>query len=202
MGDSSAVRSSVSRLSTGIWRRPASVFLPRAEEQSIGGFGFQAWEFEDFDLEGAVRWDRRVITPAAPDTNKAGIIRTRDFDGFSGSVAGRWHLDQSNRVRAIVSRTFQSPAIEELFSEGPHLAAYSYEVGNAALDAERSWGGELEYQIETGGVSLTAAAFYYDIDGYIFAADTGELEYGPATRRATCRSTSTRDSTPDCWEPR
>jgi iron complex outermembrane recepter protein len=154
-------------------------FLPRAEEQSIGGFGFQAWEFENFDLEGAVRWDRREITPAAPDTNKAGIIRTRDFDGFSGSVAGRWHLDQSNRVRAIVSRTFQSPAIEELFSEGPHLAAYSYEVGNAALDAERSWGGELEYQIETGGVSLTAAAFYYDIDNYIFAADTGELEYGP-----------------------
>jgi len=154
-------------------------FLPHTEEQSIGGFGYQSWNLGRFDLEGAVRWDRRVVTPAYADTNKAGIIRTRTFNGFSGSASGSWHLDAHNRVRAIVSRTFQPPAVEELFSEGPHLAAYSYEIGDADLGAEHSWGSELEYQAGTDQLSLAVAAFYYDIDGYIFAADTGELEYGP-----------------------
>ncbi len=154
-------------------------FLPHTEEQSIGGFGYQSWKLGKFDLEGAMRWDRRVVTPAHADTNKAGIIRTRTFDGFSGSVSGNWHLGEHNRLRAIVSRTFQAPAVEELFSEGPHLAAYSYEIGDADLGAERSWGSELEYQIGTDRLSLAVAAFYYSIDGYIYAADTGEIEYGP-----------------------
>jgi iron complex outermembrane receptor protein len=154
-------------------------FLPRTEELSFGGFAHWTREFGPADLQGAVRWDRRVLTPASVDTNKAGVIRERVFDGLSGSVAVGWRLDPGNRIRATLMRTFQSPAVEELFSEGPHLAAYSYEVGNADLDPERSWGGELEYHLQAGGLSLALAAFRYEIDDYIFAADTGELEFGP-----------------------
>lgn len=154
-------------------------FLPRTEEESFGGFAFRSWDLGAMALEAAVRWDHRSITPASEEYNKAGFIRERNFDGASGSLAASWPFAENQRLRAIMSRTYQPPAIEELFSEGPHLAAYSYEVGNADLGAERSLGWELEYHLENERTHLKAAAFYYDIDGYIFAADTGELEYGP-----------------------
>ncbi|MCY3664932.1 MAG: TonB-dependent receptor, partial [Gemmatimonadetes bacterium] len=66
------------------------------------------------------------------------------------------------------------PGIEELFSEGPHLAAYSYEVGNGALDSERGLGLELfaDYHREKGHVHL--AVFRNAIDGYIFPKNSGE----------------------------
>lgn len=154
-------------------------FLPRTEEWSVGGFAYHKREYGGFDLEGALRWDHRTITPATADTNKTGVVRERDFGGVSGSVAGTWRLDEHQQLRATVTHTFQPPSLEELFSEGPHLAAYSYDVGNADLDVEQSWGAELEYRLESERVTATAAVFRYEIDGYIFAADTGELEYGP-----------------------
>ena len=71
-------------------------------------------------------------------------------------------------------RTFRAPGIEELFSEGPHLAAYSYEVGNGALDSERGLGLELfaDYDREKGHVHV--AVFRNAINGYIFPKNTGE----------------------------
>ena len=43
-------------------------------------------------------------------------------------------------------RTTRAPTIEELYNQGPHLAAYTYERGNHKLDAESGYGSELEYR--------------------------------------------------------
>ena len=45
-----------------------------------------------------------------------------------------------------VFRTTRAPTIEELYNQGPHLAAYTYEHGNHKLDAESGYGAELEYR--------------------------------------------------------
>ncbi len=45
-----------------------------------------------------------------------------------------------------VFRTTRAPTIEELYNQGPHLAAYTFERGNHKLDAESGYGAELEYR--------------------------------------------------------
>ena len=45
-----------------------------------------------------------------------------------------------------VFRTTRAPTIEELYNQGPHLAAYTYERGYHKLDAESGYGAELEFQ--------------------------------------------------------
>jgi iron complex outermembrane receptor protein len=57
-------------------------FLPRTDEQSLGGFGYKKWQLDAGDLEGALRWDRRVITPAERDSNKAGSSTRRFSKAF------------------------------------------------------------------------------------------------------------------------
>jgi iron complex outermembrane receptor protein len=43
-------------------------------------------------------------------------------------------------------RTTRAPTIEELYNQGPHLAAYTYERGYHKLDAESGYGAELEFR--------------------------------------------------------
>ena len=47
-------------------------------------------------------------------------------------------------------RTGRTPGIEDLFSDGPHLGSYSYEIGNPTLGLEKTLGLEssLQYQKE------------------------------------------------------
>ncbi len=45
-----------------------------------------------------------------------------------------------------VFRTTRAPTIEELYNQGPHLAAYTYERGYHKLDAENGYGAELEFR--------------------------------------------------------
>ena len=57
-----------------------------------------------------------------------------------------------------IFRTTRAPTIEELYNQGPHLAAYTYERGNYKLDAESGYGAELEYRAYGEYVSWRATA--------------------------------------------
>ncbi len=155
-------------------------FVPRTEETSLGAYLWDRWRPGRFELQAALRWDQRRVAPAVVDSNKAGVIRTRRFNGASASVSVAWPRDAAHGFGGSLTRSFQPPAIEELFAEGPHLAAYSYEIGNADLDSERGLGWELEYRLQLPSVHGTVAVFRYDVDGYVHAVDTGETEWGPS----------------------
>ncbi|SIO31151.1 TonB-dependent receptor [Fibrobacter sp. UWB11] len=45
-----------------------------------------------------------------------------------------------------IFRTTRAPSIEELYNQGPHLAAYTYERGYHKLDDESGYGAELEFR--------------------------------------------------------
>ncbi len=57
-----------------------------------------------------------------------------------------------------IFRTTRAPTIEELYNQGPHLAAYTYERGNHKLDAESGYGTEIEYRSYGELLSWRAAA--------------------------------------------
>ena len=134
---------------------------------------------------GPVRWmagvrgEFREVDPARREENKAGTIRRRSFAGTAASVAAAWAHGPSATTTFTVSRTFRSPGLEELFSEGPHLAAYSYEIGNADLESETGRGAELRFDWRGGRLGGSVTGFYDDYDGFIHPVDTGELEFGP-----------------------
>jgi iron complex outermembrane receptor protein len=94
-------------------------------------------------------------------------------------VAGAWTISPAWTIAAHALTTFEPPSVEQLFSEGPHLAAYSYEIGDADLGAERGFGAEIQARYEEGGTTATLALFVNRFQGYIFPRDTGELEVGP-----------------------
>ena len=156
-------------------------FTPPAEEYAGALFTYQEWEHGPWAINAALRVDARRVDPREErDSRRVGRIQTRDFAGVSAGLSNHYRASSGLTLGTTLMRTFRPPGLEELFSEGPHLAAYSYEVGNGALDSERGLGLEMfvDYHHEEGHVHL--AVFRNAIDGYIFPKNSGE----PSLRRA------------------
>ena len=151
-------------------------FTPATTEYAGAGFTYQEWNRGNWAAKGAVRFDVRRVQPREErHSNQVGRIQRRDFAGVSGGLSAHFRPVEALTLGTTLMRTFRAPGIEELFSEGPHLAVYSYEVGNGSLDSERGRGIELfaDYRHTRGHLRL--AVYRNDIDGFIFQRNTGML---------------------------
>lgn len=100
--------------------------------------------------------------------------RERTFDLGSGSFGAAWPFLDGYSVGATVSYAQRAPAIEELYSGGPHDATVTFDIGNPDFDKETSRNLELTLQKTTGMLRWKANLFRNNIDNYIFGriADT------------------------------
>jgi len=154
-------------------------WTPHTREFALAGFYLSQQDFDKITLQGALRYDIRRVEPFSPGTViQAGIVERRDFGGISGAVSGIYHLNDSVTTGATIMKTFRAPGIEELFSDGPHLAVYSYEIGNAELESENGFGSEFFTEYTTGKFKLSLALFQNQIDDYLIPTNTGEKEWG------------------------
>jgi iron complex outermembrane recepter protein len=127
------------------------------------------------NLEIGARYDWSSITPRDVRPGAAGV-RARTFGALSGSAAATWEVRQGVRFGASLARAFRTPSIEELFSDGPHLADYSYNIGNPDLAAEYGLGTDLFLRVTRPGLRLDGSVFRNAISNYIYHAPTGELD--------------------------
>ncbi len=153
-------------------------FITPTTESTFGGFAYHEASLGDARIQAALRFDHRLVRPEEADTNKAGVIRDRSFRGGSGAIAVQVPVIAGAVAGIQVSRTFRPPSIEELFAEGPHLAAYSYEIGNADLGSEHGLGLEASLRWGGGPVEGGVVVFRNEFDGMIAPLDSGELEFG------------------------
>ena len=170
----------------GIWfehRDYASggmTYTPETIEYSAAAYAFQERNFGRFNLQAALRYDYRHLSPE----EKSSIflpsdITSRNFSGPSGSLMGTWNIRTGMEIGTTVTLTHRSPIIEELYAEGPHLANFAYEIGNPGLSREHGWGNELFFRVSRDRYQLHVALFRNQMNNYIFPQDTGE----PSIRR-------------------
>lgn len=98
----------------------------------------------------------------------------RTFGSFSGSVGVLYATSHGLRLGANASRSYRTPDFNELYSDGPHLAAYSYDVGDPRLEQETGYGLDLFARVERPRLRAEIATFANRMQGYIFPRNTGE----------------------------
>ena len=154
-------------------------WTPHTREFALAGFYLSQRNFDKFTLQGAIRYDLRRSEPFRPGAVvRAGAVQRRDFNGFSGAASGIYHWTDRLSTGATLMKTFRAPGIEELFSDGPHLAVYSYEIGNAELGPENGYGTELFVKYADDRFRLNLALFRNQIQNYLVPMNSGEKEWG------------------------
>jgi iron complex outermembrane recepter protein len=153
-----------------------SIGTPPAQEWWGAGFFLQEAAVGALVLQVGGRYDWHRVAPRAPaGGSPIGDVRTRDFGSASASLGAVYDLGAGWRVGTSVARAYRTPSVTELFSEGPHLAAYSFEVGNPDLDAESGIGVDAFLRVARDDLRAELAFFRNSITNYIYHSNTGRV---------------------------
>jgi iron complex outermembrane recepter protein len=152
-----------------------------AQLASVAAFLYEELGRDPFRLQLGARYERTRISPDVNVRSRLEGVRERTFGAFSGSVAGLYTPMEGVTLGANVARAVRTPTIEELFSDGPHLASYRFEVGNPELRAEHGLGTDIFARAAFPRFRGELTLFRNAIDGYVFYVPTGEMD--PVERR-------------------
>ncbi len=158
------------------YRHDGLLATPDARRYNLAAFVFQEIDAGPLSLGGGARYDWTMADVEADDPNSdIGNVRDRTFGAASASLSALLKLSESLRVGTNLARAFRTPLIGELYSEGPHLAAYVYEIGNPDLDPEVGAGADLFLRINRKDARFELTGFYNVISGYIYSSETGKV---------------------------
>jgi iron complex outermembrane receptor protein len=170
---------------------------PAADTRSGGLFVYQEvplWTGVDPEsriprIQLGGRYDYYSVE-SRPEDAKFGPGRSRSFNNFSGSVGVSYPVTQVVTVAASAARAFRAPTVEELFSNGFHHAAGTYDIGNPDLKSETNQGFDAIVRAQSARITGQFSAYYNRVGNFIspdIVGDTaidheGELETVPLNR--------------------
>lgn len=146
----------------------AEAFVPPNKSRQYGLFTLQEFTAGNLDAEVALRFDTAEL--------RADILGiSRSFNNVSIAFGVGYHIGDL-KIGANLSRTGRAPAVEELFSNGPHIATQAFEVGDPLLKSERAWNGELYARYDSADTAFNLTLYTNRFDNFIYEAETGAVE--------------------------
>jgi iron complex outermembrane receptor protein len=125
-------------------------------------------------VTGAVTWQLGARAERQKITAEAGTGlpgRTHSLATFTGGAV--WRIVPGWLFTASLSANERAPNAQELFADGPHAGTGAYELGDPALEPERSTGLDVGLRKRVGRVTGEVSLFLNHFDGYIFEQATG-----------------------------
>ena len=144
----------------------AEAFVPPSLTRDLGIVLLEQRSFgQALGLELGLRIDEVKIDPEN--------LPAAQFTSLSGSASLRWDLNDELHLSAGLDHAERAPTAEELFSNGPHIATRSFEIGDAELDTEVANRLELGAHWHRQDWRVKAALYTTQFDRFIYLADTG-----------------------------
>ena len=150
-------------------------FTPPVDTSSLGVFWVGQRSFEDFEFEAGVRLESVELEPAVGDG--------KDFSTVSASLGAIVPLNATWTASVLADYSSRAPVGEELFSEGPHLATQSFEIGNPEIQDEQALNFSATLRGDGARWSFAGTVYYTSFADFIYQAATGEERDGLIVRR-------------------
>jgi iron complex outermembrane receptor protein len=152
---------------------------PSTDDVSAAAFVVEEAQLGGVRLQGGVRYDYARYAPRTRAFVRVGEVNTptepRTFGAVSGSLGALVDAGAGVQFGASAARAYRTPDFNELYSDGPHLAAYTYDVGNPRLGQETGLGGDLFVRVTRPRLRAEAAGFVNALSGYVYPRNTGLL---------------------------
>ncbi|HRQ64765.1 MAG TPA: TonB-dependent receptor [Xanthomonadaceae bacterium] len=153
-------------------------FVPASVTREIGFFVIEEKDFDPIKLEFGARLDEQRIRL----DDDSGRARHSLFSVSAGAI---WKLAEAWHLSLGLDRAQRAPTAEELFSDGPHIATQSFEVGDANLQRESANQVEFGVHFHSDRLDARFNTYYNRFNDFIFLADTDEIEDGLPLRQWT-----------------
>ncbi|OGB27680.1 MAG: TonB-dependent receptor [Burkholderiales bacterium RIFCSPLOWO2_02_FULL_57_36] len=144
--------------------------VPITKSSSVAGFLVEERDFGPIRASAGARLES---VKRRPDTSAG--LPDRDFKLGSYSIGGLWAFVPGYSFGPTLSIAQRAPAIEELYSNGPHEATRTFDIGDAGLHKETSRNIELTLQKTEGLVRWKANLFENKIKNFVYGRTDGTL---------------------------
>ena len=154
-------------------------FIAPTTTTQLGVFLFEELETEDaLRLQFGARLERR-----ASDNSGTGLEVSNT--GVSLSTGVNWPVTERVVLALSAGRSVKSPGPEELFSDGPHLATQSYEIGDPTLSTEVALSVDATVRLVSGPVQGSLTGYVNSFSDFIYQRLTGAELDGLPVRQFT-----------------
>ncbi len=142
--------------------------VPVTKSESIAAFLVEERDFGPLRASAGARIES---VKRKPDSH-SGLMQ-RDFNLGSYSLGGLWTFAPGYGLGATAAIAQRAPAIEELYSDGPHESTATYDIGDANLRKETSRNFELSLQKTDGLIRWKANIFQNRVKNFIYGRTDG-----------------------------
>lgn len=157
-------------------------FTPAADNSNVAAYIYQELplargrsEERTPRLQFGGRFDAFTLQAKAGSDPRFAVARERTFRNGSGSVGLSAPLARGITVSGSLARAFRAPTVEELYADGYHVAAGTFDVGNANLKAETSTGLDAVLRAQRSRGFVQVSAYRNRINDYILPIAAGEV---------------------------
>lgn len=154
--------------------------IPNFASTSIGTYMIAKYIHRIVELEGGLRYDYKYINSKGYNRLGKAYGGDREFNNLTYSFAALFNISEKIRLQSNLGFAWRAPEVNELYSNGLHHGAGSFELGDDSLEAERGlkWINDFSYKSEF--FSITLSAFIQKIGNYIYDSPSkmpnGEIE--------------------------
>ena len=153
-------------------------WTPDTKEFNIAVFGLVEREIYNFTLQLSSRAEYLSVIPDVQhrlsniDTSQ---VLQRDFPIVSAGI-GVFRNWKNWEFTFGTMLTGRAPGIEDLYSDGPHLGTYAYEIGQPTLDLEKTIGLEASLEHHTDKSEIRLTGYQNFSPNYHISSKMGECE--------------------------
>lgn len=135
-------------------------FLPPAEQDAFSIFLVEKADFNQWHFDLGFRFEHQN------NDSSTGESTNHDVYSFGGGVS--YDYDENYELGLSIGRSQRAPTIEEIFSNGPHLATNAFEIGDVGLTDETSTNIDFHWHKTKGPYTFKVNLFYNFIDDFIY----------------------------------
>lgn len=177
-------------------RTGGTLRTPSTADFSAATFAVQEYGDGPIRFQAGLRYDVAHYRPRPGGSIAVGgtriPIRPRTFGSVSGSMGALVEVADGVRVGASLARAYRTPDFNELYSDGPHLAANSYDVGDPSLESESGLGLDAFVRLDRSWARVEVAVFRNALGNYVFPSSRGRAVIGRQGGRPLFQYTNER----------
>ena len=146
-----------------------SDFLPFYTGITAGAFVIEKWRKDRLQLEAGLRYDYKYLQVKRFSADRELLKPEYDFNNVSGTLGALYDLGYHLTFGLSATSAWRAPSVNELFSNGVHHSAATYELGDPDLNSEQAYNFEASVNYYGNNRLNGQLSLYYNfINEYIY----------------------------------
>lgn len=148
--------------------------IPDYSSKSTGVFFLERWRKapSPWELEAGVRYDFKNMMAKTTSSGSDNF----EFHNVTATLGAHYSLSEKWNLTLLLNNAWRSPNVNELFSDGVHHGAASYETGSTDLREEKAWQISLSVEkVFDERWALDLSIYHQFIEDFIYLQPLNEL---------------------------